>query len=128
MTNYLIYLALSLVLLAAGIVISVITTRNKEFTLISQGNKAAAIVVFGRTVGLATILCSAIANSISLFDLAIWAGIAIITQIIANFLAEILTPTFNIADAIDSDNIAVAITLAGMFISIGLIIAGCLTY
>ena len=126
--NYLIYFGLSAVLLALGVAIFIFTTKTKEFTLIGQGNKAAGIVIAGRTLGLAIILYSAIANSISLSDLAVWAVIGIVTQVVANFLAEVLTPTFNIAQALEKDNVAVAIALFGMFVSIGLVIAGCLTY
>jgi len=126
--NYLIYFGLSAGLMALGIVIFVFTTKTKEFKLIGEGNKAAGIVIAGRTTGLAIILYSAIANSVSLIDLAIWAGIGIVTQVIANFLAEVLTPSFNIAEALEKDNVAVAIALFGMFVSIGLIIAGSLTY
>ncbi len=126
--NYLIYFGISTVLMAVGIVVFVFTTKTKEFTLIGQGNRAAGIVMAGRTIGLAIILYSAIANSIAITDLAIWAGIGIVTQVIANFLAEVLTPGFNVAEAVEKDNVAVAIALFGMFVSIGLVIAGCLTY
>lgn len=126
--NYLIYFGLSTVLMILGVVIFVFTTKTKEFKLIGQGNKAAGIVVAGRTIGLAIILYSAIANSVSPVDLAIWAGIGIVTQVIANFLAELLTPGFNVEEALEKENIAVAIVLLGMFVSIGLIIAGCMTY
>ena len=126
--NYLMYFGVSAALLALGVVIFIFTTKTREFTLIGQGNKAAGIVVAGRTIGLAVILYSAIANSVSLLDLIVWAGVGIITQIAANFLVEVLTPRFDVEAALEKDNVAVAIALAGMFISIGLIIAGCLTY
>lgn len=126
--NYLAYFAVSALLMAVGLIIFIFTTRTKEFALIGQGNKSAGIVLAGRTIGLAIVLYSAIANSISLLDLTLWAAIGIVTQVIANFLAEVLTPTFNVEEALEKDNTAVAISLFGMFISIGLIIAGCLTY
>ncbi|MDT3698533.1 MAG: DUF350 domain-containing protein [Thermincola sp.] len=126
--NYLIYFGLSTVLMVLGVVIFVLTTKTREFALIGQDNKAAGIVVAGRTVGLAIILYAAIANSVSPLDLAIWAGIGIVTQVIANFLAELLTPNFNVEKALEQENVAVAIVLLGMFVSIGLVIAGCMTY
>lgn len=126
--NYLLYLVTSLILLAVGVTIFVFTTKTKEFKLIGQGNTSAGVVLAGRTLGLAIILYSAVANSTSLLDLAIWAFVGILTQVLANYLAELLTPNFNVEEALEKDNIAVAISLAGMFISIGLIIAGCLTY
>lgn len=126
--NYLIYFGLSVTLMAVGIVIFIYTTKTKEFALIGQGNKAAGIVVAGRTIGLAIVLYSAIANSVSLADLAMWAIVGIVTQVIANYLVEVLTPSFNVKEALEKGNIAVAIALFGMFVSISLIIAGCLTY
>ena len=126
--NYLIYFGLSTVLMVLGVVIFVYTTKTREFKIIGQGNKAAGIVIAGRTIGLAIILYSAIANSISLLDLAVWAVIGIVTQVVANFLAELLTPGFKVETALEEDNVAVAIVLLGMFVSIGLVIAGCMTY
>jgi len=126
--NYLIYFGLSTVLMVLGVVIFVYTTKTREFKIIGQGNKAAGIVIAGRTIGLAIILYSAIANSISLLDLAVWAVIGIVTQVVANLLAELLTPGFKVETALEEDNVAVAIVLLGMFVSIGLVIAGCMTY
>lgn len=126
--NYLIYFGVSIVLLALGVLVFIFTTKSREFNLIAKGNKAAGIVVAGRTLGLAIVLYSAIANSISLIDLIIWAVIGMVTQVAADYLAEILTPSFNVAEALEKDNVAVAIALFGMFVSIGLIVAGCLTY
>lgn len=126
--NYLAYFGVGMVLLAIGVATFVLCTKNKEFALIAQGNKAAGIIIAGRTVGLAIVIYSAIANSVSLLDLVIWAAIGIVSQIVADFLAEVLTPNFNIQQALGQDNVAVAIALVGMFIAIGLIIAGCLTY
>ncbi|MDA8226932.1 MAG: DUF350 domain-containing protein [Desulfitobacterium hafniense] len=126
--NYFIYFGLSVLLMIIGVTGFVFTTKIKEFTMIGEGNVSAAILVSGRVLGLAVILYSAISNSISIFDLMTWAFIGIVTQIIANFLVEFLTRTYSIETAIINDNRAVAIALASMFISIGLIIAGCLTY
>src|SRR4051812_23766766 len=94
--NYLMYFGVSILLLAVGTIIFVYTTKTKEFALIGLGNKAAGVVVTGRIIGLAIILNSAIANSISLGDLSVWALVGIVTQVAANYLAEILTPKFNV--------------------------------
>jgi len=126
--NFLSYVGVGLVLLIIGTILFVITTRNKEFTLIAQGNKTAAYVLGGRLLGLALVLYSAIANSVSLIDMVIWGGIGIVAQIIAFYLAEILTPTFSLNDAIDKDNQAVGLFLLMLSITIGLVIAGSLTY
>lgn len=126
--NFLSYLGVGLVLLIVGTFLFEITTKNKEFKLISQGNKTAAYVLGGKVLGLSIVLYSAIANSISLIDMVIWGSIAILAQIIVFYLAEILTPTFSLNEAIEKDNQAVGLFLLILSVSIGLTIAGSLTY
>jgi putative membrane protein len=128
MLNFLAYVGVALVLWGIGIFLMEISTKNKEWELIKAGNKTAAYVFLGRIVGLAIVLYSAVSNSISLEDLLIWGVIGIIAQIVFFYLAELLTPKFNITKAIDDDIESVGILLMGLSISIGIIIAGCLTY
>jgi putative membrane protein len=128
MTNFLLYLAVSIGLLLVGLFLMEITTKVKEFTLMGKGNKAASYLLGGRLIGLAIVLYSSAANSISLLDMAIWGGIGIVAQIIVFYLAEWLTPRFNVTQSIEDDNQAVGIFLMLLSISIGIVIAGCLTY
>ncbi|MCH6265609.1 MULTISPECIES: DUF350 domain-containing protein [Neobacillus] len=128
MTDFLLYLAVSLGLLIVGLFLMEVTTKVKEFSLIAKGNKAASYVLGGRLLGLAIVLYSTAANSISLADMAIWGGIGILAQIIVFYLAEWLTPKFNVTQSIEDDNQAVGLFLMFLSVSIGVIIAGCLTY
>jgi putative membrane protein len=128
MTNFLLYLAVSIGLLLVGLFLMEITTKVKEFTLMGKGNKAASYLLGGRLIGLAIVLYSSAANSISLLDMAIWGGIGIVAQIIVFYLAEWITPRFNVTQSIEDDNQAVGIFLMLLSISIGIVIAGCLTY
>lgn len=128
MTNFLIYLAVSLGLLLAGLFIMEITTKVKEFQLMAKGNKAASYVLGGRLLGLAIVLYSTAANSISLVDMALWGAVGIIAQIVVFYLVEWLTPRFNINQSIEEDNQAVGLFLLLLSVSIGVVIAGCLTY
>ncbi|RSK27167.1 DUF350 domain-containing protein [Bacillus sp. HMF5848] len=126
--SFLAYFAVGIALLFIGLWLFEITTKTQEFKLIGTGNKAAAYVLGGRLLGLAIVLYSSIYNSISLLDMVIWGSVAIVTQIFAFYLAELLTPKFNIHESIEEDNQAVGIFLLMLSISIGLVIAGCLTY
>ncbi|MEH7274332.1 DUF350 domain-containing protein [Neobacillus vireti] len=128
MLNFLIYLAVSLALLFVGLFLMEITTKVKEFSLMGKGNKAASYVLGGRLLGLAIVLYSALANSISLLDMVIWGAVGIVAQIIVYYLAEWLTPRFNITQSIEEDNRAVGLFLLLLSVSIGIVIAGCLTY
>lgn len=128
MTNFLIYLAVSLGLLLLGLFLMEITTKVKEFSLMAKGNKAASYVLGGRLLGLAIVLYSSAANSISLIDMVIWGAVGVIAQIVVFYLAEWLTPRFNVNQSIEEDNQAVGIFLMLLSIAIGIVIAGCLTY
>ncbi|MEH7331076.1 DUF350 domain-containing protein [Neobacillus drentensis] len=128
MANFLLYLAVSLGLLLAGLFLMEVTTKVKEFSLMAKGNKAASYVLGGRLLGLGIVLYSTAANSISLIDMVIWGAIGILAQIIVFYLAEWLTPRFNVNQSIEEDNQAVGLFLMFLSISIGVVIAGCLTY
>jgi putative membrane protein len=127
--NFLIYLGVSLALLLIGLFLMEITTKVKEFALMAKGNKAASYVLGGRLLGLAIVLYSALANSISLVDMVIWGAVGIAAQIIVFYLTEWLTPRrFNVSQSIEDDNRAVGLFLLLLSLSIGIVIAGCLTY
>lgn len=128
MLNFLAYLGTGIFLLVIGLVLMEITTKNKEFRLMANGNLAASYVLGGRLVGLAVVLYSSAANSISLADMFLWGGIGVLAQIILFYVAEWITPHFNVTQAIDDDNRAVGFFLMLLSISIGIVIAGCLTY
>lgn len=129
MLDFLLYLAVSLGLLLVGLFLMEVTTKVKEFALMAKGNKAASYVLGGRLLGLAIVLYSALANSISLLDMVIWGGVGIAAQIIVFYLTEWLTPRrFNVSQSIEEDNRAVGLFLLLLSVSIGIVIAGCLTY
>lgn len=127
-TSTLSYIGVALLLLLIGIILFEVTTKNKEFELIKKGNKAAVYAFGGRILGLGIVLYSSISNSINILDMVIWGSMAIVIQIIVFYLAEWLTPKFNVTNAIDEDNQAVGLFLLFLSLSIGLIIAGSLTY
>ncbi|MGM7723252.1 DUF350 domain-containing protein [uncultured Metabacillus sp.] len=122
------YIGVAVVLLIIGIALFEVTTKNKEFELIKNGNKAAVYAFGGRILGLAIVLYSSISNSVNILDMVVWGSVAIVIQIIIFYAAELLTPKFNITKAIDEDNQAVGLFLLFLSVSIGLIIAASLTY
>ncbi|WP_349407327.1 DUF350 domain-containing protein [Pseudalkalibacillus sp. SCS-8] len=126
--NFLTYFIVGLGLLIVGILLFEVTTKNKEFKLIAEGNKAAAYALGGKVIGLSIVLYASIANSISLYDMVVWGAVAIVVQILAFYIIEWLTPKFHITKAIDEDNQAVGLFLLFVSIALGLTIAGSLTY
>lgn len=127
--NFASYLGVALLLMAAGILIFVVSTpKVKEFSLIREKNATAALSLGGKMVGLALVLGAAAEYSVSLLDMAIWGAVGIISQIIIFFFAELITIRFSISKAIEEDNRAVGIMLFSLSLSIGWIVAKCLSY
>ncbi|MFP7478294.1 DUF350 domain-containing protein [Terribacillus saccharophilus] len=126
--SFLSYLGAAIVLLAIGTALFEISTKAKEFKLITQGNQTAALVLGGKVVGLALVLGSSIAHSISMMDMVIWGAVGIISQIGLYYIAELATVRFSINKAVEDDNKAIGILLFLLSLSLGWIIAQCLTY
>jgi putative membrane protein len=127
--NFASYLGVALLLMIAGVLVFILSTpKLKEFTLIRKNNASAALSLSGKIVGLALVLGAAAEYSVSLLDMAIWGAVGIISQIIVFLLAEVITIRFSIRKAIEDDNRAVGIMLFSLSISIGWIVAKCLSY
>lgn len=128
--NFLSYVGTGFVLLIIGLILFELTTKVKEWKLISERNETAAYVLGGKTFGLALVLGSSIANSINLNDMMLWGSIGIVTQIILFYLVQLIMFAFrfSINKAIEENNKAVGSLLLILSISVGWIIAQCLTY
>ncbi|AND41908.1 DUF350 domain-containing protein [Cytobacillus oceanisediminis] len=127
--NFASYLGVALLLLAAGIVLFMISTpKLKEISLIAEKNVSAALVLGGKIIGLAIVLGAAAEYSISLFDMVTWGIIGIVSQVIVFILAEVITIRFSIHKAIEDDNRAVGVMLFSLSLAIGWIVAKCLSY
>ncbi|MGG0186362.1 DUF350 domain-containing protein [Bacillus rhizoplanae] len=126
--NFFIYAGTGLALLCIGFLLFDWTTKVKEFQLIAKGNVSAAMSIGGKLLGLTFIVGATIAQSVSLIDMIIWSAIGIVTQIIAFYIAELVTMGFSIKQAIEEDNRAVGLMILLLSISIGWVLAQCLTY
>jgi putative membrane protein len=126
--NFIVYVLSAFGVFIVSMLLIALVTKHKEFTLIGNGNQAAALSYGGKLLGVAFVLGSAIANSVSLLDMVVWGFVGVIAQIVFFYLAELLTVRFSISEAIEKDNKAVGILLLLMSLSIGWIIAQCLTY
>jgi len=127
--NFLSYLGTGMALLIIGLLLFALSTpKIKEFQLIANGNITAAMSLIGKMLGLALVLGAAAEYSVSLIDMAIWGVIGIVSQIVMFFVAELVTTRFSIQQAILDDNRAVGTMLIGLSLSIGWVLAKCLSY
>lgn len=124
--NFLVFLAISLVLLAAFIAIYVRITPHKEFTLIREGNIGAAFSLSGAILGFVIPLGASIRYSVNLVDMAIWGVIALVVQIAAFVVVRLMLPT--ITDDIARGNGAQGFFLGSTALGVGLLNAACMSF
>ena len=115
----------SLVLLAVFATLHSLLSAHREMMLIRQGNRAAALSLGGAIVGFVIPVGKAVAQSVSMVDLLVWALIALVAQVIAYGLAAAVLP--HLRKAIADDHVASGILLAALAVAIGLLNAASMT-
>lgn len=86
----LLHAAVTLAMLAAGVTLYVWITPQKEFTLIRQGNVAAAVSLSGAIVGIGLPLAFCMAASFTVWDIVIWGALTVLLQLAAFKAADLL--------------------------------------
>ncbi len=124
--NFLAYLGAALLLLVAFVAIYVMVTPYDELRLIRDGNVAAAVSLSGAVLGFAMPIANVIAHSDTLLDLLVWGIVAGVVQLAAWGLARIALPHLK-AD-IEAGQMASAVFVAVLSLTVGLINAACMTY
>ena len=124
--NFLAYLGTAIVLLVTFVAIYLYVTPYDEINLIRANNTAAAISLSGAVLGFAMPIANVIAHSDTLYDLAVWGVIAGIVQLLAWLVARVALP--RLKEAIAAGQVAPAIFVAALSITVGLINAACMTY
>lgn len=120
------YFALALLLLMIFVRCYTWLTPHDEFGLIRANNPAAAIAFAGAFIGFAWPLSSAITNSLSLLDCAIWGAVALLVQLIAFFISSLLLK--QLPKRISDGEVAAGIFSAGCSIAIGMLNAASMSY
>lgn len=123
---FLLYLAVSLTLLALFITIYVWITPYRELELIRKGNAAAAASLSGTVLGFAIPVAHAVAQSVNLADMVLWAVIALIVQLIVFFAVTRVIP--GIARDIPEGRVAQGVFLGAVSAATGILNAACMTY
>ncbi|MBO8175858.1 DUF350 domain-containing protein [Aeribacillus pallidus] len=127
--NFLAHVGVGLFLLLLGIIVFSLTTKFSERELIKQGNLAVALKLWGKGLGLAIVIFTVWASSVSLLDAFIWGLVGIVTQVVSYYIIEyILTPKTNLAKKVEEGNTAIGFSLFSASIAVGLIVAASLTY
>jgi putative membrane protein len=126
LANFSIYFTVSMLLLAAFVVIYAQVTPYRELALIAEGNEAAAYSLGGALIGFALPLSSAISHSVGLADMAIWGVVALLVQVLTFLVVRLLLP--KIVSDIPANKISKGILLGVVSVVVGMLNAACMTY
>ena len=124
--TFLVYFVAAVVAESLFLTLYMATTKHNELPLIKEGNVAAAISLGGAVLGFTLPLASAISQSVSLIDMAVWSAVALVVQLAVLMIVELLLR--EISDRISKGSVAAGITLASASLSIGVINAASMTY
>jgi putative membrane protein len=124
--DFVVYFALAVGYVAVFLAIYVRVTPYREFALIRAGNAAAAASLSGTLIGFVLPLASAVANSVNLLDMALWAAIALIVQIIVYLVVRALLP--DVVRHIPEGRVGAGVFLGAASLAAGVLNAACLTY
>ncbi len=122
--NFLTYFVIGGVLTALFVFLYANTTPHRDIALIRAGNSAAAIGLVGGLLGFVVPLASVIAHSAGILELVVWGSVALAVQLGGFFVTRLILP--RLPQAIEDGNIAVAILLAGISLSLGILDAACM--
>jgi putative membrane protein len=122
--DFLIYAGVTLGMLSAGAVIHVLMTPMKEMQLIRDGNTAAGVGVGAVILGLAIPMAACLASATSVWDLVIWGLVAILLQVLAFRVADLIL--HDLSKRIERDEMGAAIVLAAVKIGAAMVMAAAL--
>jgi putative membrane protein len=100
------------------------STPHREFALIRDGNRSAAIQMIGTVLGFALPLAVILGHAVSLPDLLAWGLVALVVQIITFWVIQFVFK--NISDKIVNNCVSSGIFVGGMAFAVGMIQAGCM--
>ena len=121
----LLHFSVTLTMLGAGVWIYQLITPWNEMDLIRQGNTAAATSFAGAILGLAIPLTICMATSVGILDIIIWGVVALVIQLLAFRLADILLK--DLPRRIEGGEMGAAILVVAVKLSVAFINAASIT-
>lgn len=117
-------LAAAFGLLALFLFIYVRITPYPEIQLIREGNSAAAISLSGATLGFAIPLAQSAAQSGNIYDMLLWAAIAMVVQLLVYVTVRLIIP--GISRDIPAGKVAQGMFLGVLSLATGILNAACM--
>lgn len=123
---FLAYFVLAILMLLIFIRIYTWVTPHDELALIRENNSAASLAFGGALIGFSLPLSSAITNSLSLLDCALWGSIALAVQVLTFFVLRVVLE--KLPERITQGEMAAGIISAVTAMSVGFINAASMSY
>ncbi len=124
--EFLAYFGLCIVFVTLFIAIYVRVTPYKEIALIREGNSAAAASLSGSLIGFVLPLASAVEHSVNPWDLAIWATIALVVQLLVYGATRLVLP--DLGRDIQAGKVASGVFLGALSVGAGILSAASMSY
>ena len=121
---FLLYLVVSFALLALFVVVYLWITPYRELTLVREGNAAAAASLSGAILGFVIPLAHAVIQAVSIGELALWALLALVVQLLVFFVMTRILP--GLARDIPAGRVAPGILLGALSLASGILNAACM--
>ena len=119
------YMATAVALTLFYVVVYIRVTPHPEIKLIRENNLAASLAFAGSLIGFCLPLASAISNSLSLVDCAVWGVVALVVQIVVFYL--VCLPIPKISERIEKGEIASGLWLGVASLAGGILNAASMT-
>ena len=119
------YMATAVALTLFYVVVYIRVTPHSEIKLIRENNLAASLAFAGSLIGFCLPLASAISNSLSLVDCAVWGVVALVVQIVVFYL--VCLPIPKISERIEKGEIASGLWLGVSSLAGGILNAASMT-
>jgi putative membrane protein len=124
--EFLVYFGLCIGFVVLFLAIYVHITPYREFALIREGNSAAAASLSGTLIGFVLPLASAVEHSVNPYDLAIWATIALVVQLLVYLATRVVLP--GITRDIPAGKVASGVFLGALSVCAGILNAASMSY
>ena len=122
--EFMLHGGVTLALLITGCVVHVLLTPMKELKLIREGNISAGISLSAVIVGLAVPMSACLVTALSVYDILIWGVVAILLQLLAFRVADLIL--HDLPKRIEQDQVGSALVLAAVKISAAMVMAAAL--
>lgn len=122
--HFLAYFGVNIILALVFLSLYVLITPHKEFTLIKAGNNAAAVQLIGTFLGFVLPVSVVTAHAVTILDLVIWSGVALIIQLVVFFVIAKLFA--GIESRIEDNCTASGTFIGGIGLGVGILQAACM--